>query len=271
MEEISAVLLSAGIGARLRPLTNQWPKCLMPVQGFPILRYWLEYLSSININRVAVNTHYQHLAVEHFVSCQKSKLKVDTFFEKSLLGTAGTLRALGGWIGSGPVLVIHTDNWCNAELSRFIHFHKNERPQGTHMSMMTFDSDEPHNCGIVSVDNNGIVTDFYEKVTNPPGITANAAVYILEQDVIEYINCEKSATDFSLEIIPAFKSAIATWHHKGFHIDIGTPHNLYLAQTTFNHWCRKIPMERDEWDIENAGAVDDLMKNLHVIVEGGDA
>jgi len=55
---MNAILLAAGFGTRLKPLTDVWPKCLMPIHGRPLLEYWLGILYKTDIDNVLVNTHY---------------------------------------------------------------------------------------------------------------------------------------------------------------------------------------------------------------------
>ena len=58
MSEVRALLLAGGLGTRLQPLTDEWPKCLMPIGERPLLEYWLETLFSIDVNEVIVNLHH---------------------------------------------------------------------------------------------------------------------------------------------------------------------------------------------------------------------
>lgn len=263
MKSLTAVLLSAGVGSRLSPLTNDWPKCLMPVQGVPILEYWLDSLASINVKRCIVNTCHQHSHVEKFLHRPKYKSHVKIFNEKSLLGTAGTLRALRDWLGSGPVLMVHADNWCGADLNHFVNFHTNERPHDTHMSMMTFLTNEPQSCGIVKVDREGVLTEFNEKSKNPQGNLANGAVYILEGRVLDFIYSNEHVQDFSCDVLPAFVGSIATWHNHGFHIDIGTSAGLAAAQKTDNPWTDHFKGLADTWSDDYKQIANDLLQKLN--------
>jgi mannose-1-phosphate guanylyltransferase len=88
---MKALLLAAGLGTRLRPITEKIPKCLVPINGVPLLDIWLEKLSNIGIEEFLINTHYLHQDVENFISKNKYKKKIKTTFEEKLLGTAGTL------------------------------------------------------------------------------------------------------------------------------------------------------------------------------------
>ena len=66
--EVRALLLAAGLGSRLRPLTERWPKCLMPIGERPLLEYWLETLYSLKISNVLVNLYHHHEIVRNYLN-----------------------------------------------------------------------------------------------------------------------------------------------------------------------------------------------------------
>jgi mannose-1-phosphate guanylyltransferase len=99
---------------------------------------------------------------------------------------------------------------------------------------MTFDTDAPQSCGIVELDTDGVVQAFHEKVANPPGTRANAAVYIFEPSVVDYIaSLEKEFCDISTEVLPNFIGRIQTFHNTDYHRDIGTLESLAMAELEF--------------------------------------
>ena len=127
----------------------------------------------------------------------------------------------------------HTDNLSLFDTSAFIKSHTN-RPENTDISMMTFITPTPECCGIVKINNWGIVKDFFEKIKNPPGNLANAAVFIIEPRVINYLSdLGKEEIDFSKEVISNYLGCIATFHNDIFHRDIGTKESLFLVHKEF--------------------------------------
>ena len=82
MNKIKALLLAAGLGTRLRPLTDEWPKCLMPIGDRPLLEYWLETVHSANVNDVIVNLHHHSEIVSKFLNRPRFKDKVSYVFEE---------------------------------------------------------------------------------------------------------------------------------------------------------------------------------------------
>jgi len=228
---VRALLLAAGLGTRLRPLTDDWPKCLMPVSGRPLLEYWLHTVSTNGIADVLVNMHFHADKVACFLSRDRFAAWVKQVFEPKLLGTAGTLRKNAEFFRGYTTLLVHADNWCQCDFGAFLRYHLQRRPARCCITMMTFDTDSPQSCGIVETDDQGVVVAFHEKVSNPPGKRANAAVYLLEPEVIAWLENNPEKADFSTEVLPEFIGRIATWHNAGIHRDIGTLPSLQLAQS----------------------------------------
>jgi mannose-1-phosphate guanylyltransferase len=230
VKDTKALLLAAGLGTRLKPLTDIWPKCLMPIRGRPLLEYWLDILQKVGVDDVLVNTHYFSGYIEEFLRQSQFTGWVNSVYEDELLGTAGTIRNNINFCKKNTLLLAHADNWTCCDFSDFLYYHHNQRPKGTVMTMMTFTCPNPSTCGIVQLDCNGIVVEFYEKVKNPPSKLANAAVYLIEPEVIEWIAKHSKVTDFSTEVLPQFIGKIATWENQKNHRDIGTIEMLREAQ-----------------------------------------
>ena len=231
MSNIKALLLAAGLGTRLKPYSDNWPKCLMPIQDRPLLEYWLKILQESCISSVLVNTHYLSEHVEVFINQSQYRGWVNSVYEPILLGTAGTIRGNIDFCSNTTVLLAHADNWTCCNFTEFIDFHKNRRSKNTVMTMMTFKCLDSKSCGIVELDCDGIVIDFHEKVENPPGDIANAAVYLLEPEVVEWIIKNPQITDFSNDVIMQFRGKIATWENNEVHRDVGTIVSLRNAQS----------------------------------------
>ena len=88
---IKTILLSAGLGKRLRPLTNTIPKPLMLINDKPLLSIWLNNLASQNFGPFLINSHYLHKKMENFVQMNELKDRINLVYENTLKGTAGTL------------------------------------------------------------------------------------------------------------------------------------------------------------------------------------
>ena len=231
VNEVRALLLAAGLGTRLSPLTDKWPKCLMPIDKRPLLEYWLETLYSTNVREVLVNLHHHSEIVQEFLNRHRFKNWVSSVSEENLLGTAGTLQKNWQYFKDSTTLLIHSDNWCQCDFGSFLKYHILERPAHTVMTMMVFNSEYPKASGIVELDDNNIVAHFTEKPSHPKSNLANGAVYILEPEVIESLGRGQTVVDFSTEVIPKYMGRIATWKNNNIHRDIGVIEELKAAQS----------------------------------------
>jgi len=226
---VRVLLLAAGLGVRLRPLTYTIPKCLVPIKGKPLLQIWLERLSEIGDGPFLINTHYLSKQVCNFVESSEFCDQVVMVNESKLLGTVGTLLANLDFCGEDDVMLIHADNYCLANFDEFKKAHFS-RPKECLMTMMTFRTSDPSSCGIVKINEKGVLQNFFEKIANPPGNLANGAVYILSNKLIKLIkNHYPNARNFSIDIIPSLEGKIFCYETKEILIDIGTRERYEIA------------------------------------------
>jgi mannose-1-phosphate guanylyltransferase len=224
-----AILLAAGFGTRLRPLTDSVPKCLVPVKGRSLLGVWLERLTGAGFGPFLVNTHYIAGKVDAFIAGSPYRDQVRIVHEASLLGTAGTLLRNMSFFEGCDGLLVHADNYCMADLEVFREAHLH-RPTGCEITMLTFRTDTPSTCGIVEVDRDNVVRGFHEKVANPPGNLANGAVYLLSATAMDEIRVRHATeSDFSTGILPRFIGRIQSHETGEIFIDVGTPETYALA------------------------------------------
>ena len=231
-EKISALILSAGYGTRLRPLTYTIPKCLIKIGNVPILGRWISALKKCNAKNIVINTHYHHKQVHSYInSLNISDTNLTCFYEKELLGTAGTLLANREVFNDGIGLLIHGDNATDVSLCNLIHTHE-KRPKNCILTMLTFTTTEPKQCGIVQINSDNIVTSFEEKSDNPSGNRANGAIYVFDKSLFDFIDdMENIPTDFSKDVLPRLVGRIITYHTDKPYVDIGTPDRLKLARS----------------------------------------
>ncbi|WP_252717126.1 nucleotidyltransferase family protein [Herbaspirillum sp. B65] len=132
-----ALLLAAGLGTRLRPLTDFLPKCLVPVAGRPLLDYWIETLLRQGVEDILINTHYRADLVERYIAASTWCDRVTLVHEPQLLGTAGTALTHRQFFGEQPFLLAHADNLTRFDCRDFLSTHRNS-PQGPALTMMLF-------------------------------------------------------------------------------------------------------------------------------------
>ncbi len=228
-----ALLLAAGLGTRLRPITNTIPKCLVEINNKPLLDYWLELLSGAGIQDVLINLHYlPEKVIAHLSQCTYP-IHIATVHEKDLLGTGGTLLKNSSYFQHEPVMMIHADNLSLFDMNAFMDKFNTRAPH-IDITMMIFYTDTPESCGIVELDDLGIVYNFHEKIKNPPGQLANAAIYILAPPVIDFIaTLKKEMIDFSTDVLPHFMGRINTFYNNIYHRDVGNLESYHLAQIEY--------------------------------------
>lgn len=217
---MNAFLLAAGKGLRLRPYTENIPKCLIKVKKKPLLDYWLNELDKINISKIFINTHYKSEMVHSYVRKHKSFNKIKILNEKKLLGTAGSLFKNVKQFQEDNMLMIHADNYSKFNISNLINAH-NSRPKECLMTMMVFNSPSPKTCGIVEIDKNKIVKSFVEKPKKPLSNLANCAVYVLSKKFFKEFKQNDNLYDFSHDILPKLIGRIFTFKINENFFDIG--------------------------------------------------
>lgn len=233
-----ALLLAAGAGTRLRPLTDTIPKCLVPIHGRPLLDYWIERLLAGGIDRILVNTHWLPDQVRAHIAGGPWKALIDITFEPQLLGTGGTVLANRAFFGGNAFLVAHADNLTDLDVAKFAAMHA-RRPPRCMMTMLAFRTDDPRSCGVLELDEQGVVSAFHEKVADPPSNLANGAVYIAEPELLDRLAAfDRPVVDLSVDVIPQLMGRIFAVDLGCYHRDIGTAESLRRAHLEFGHRAR---------------------------------
>ena len=241
--KIKTILLAAGLGTRLRPLTYHTPKCLVEINGKPLLGYWLSKLNKLGCNEVLINTHYLNEQVERYLSqVSFENMKITTSYEKKLLGTAGTLLNNIDFYRDSIGLLIHADNFTNDPLNEFVNTHI-AKPKDCLFTMLTFQTDNPSSCGIVKKDKSGRIISFFEKPREHIGNCANGALYAFNNDFLDYINqIQGPINDFSIDIIPSVVGKIHSYHTDSVYLDIGN-YDAYAKANNIAKDFQKIDLD----------------------------
>jgi mannose-1-phosphate guanylyltransferase len=226
---MKAFLLAAGVGARLRPLTDQVPKCLIPIGGKPLLEIWFEQLEQLGVTDVRVNTHHLAEQVEAYIAARPpSAMRISTFHEPELLGSAGTIRANRKWLEQErDFLIVYADNLTDANLGDFVRFHRERQADFT---LALFQTKNPSECGIVVRDEAGLVTEFQEKPASPKSSWANAGLYMARPSLFDAIPDKSGVCDFGFDVLPRLMGRMYAFPLSGFYCDIGTVERLEYAR-----------------------------------------
>ncbi len=220
---MKALILAAGLGTRLQPITNTMPKCLVEINGKSMLEFWIDKLQLSQIDEIFINTHHFSELVQERVAKVSSSVALRLIHEEHLLGTAGTLRKVID-LGSleEDLLVLHCDNYSSIDLSQLIQSHVN-RDSRFIATMGVFKTSDIQNSGMVKVTSEGDILEFIEKPIHSNLEWANAAIYILSQEFQRMVESQfTNATSITEEIVPFTLSRIQAHKIEGFHIDMGT-------------------------------------------------
>jgi len=214
------VLLAAGLGTRLRPLTESVPKCLVDIAGKPLLDYWIDGLERADVRQVLVNTHHLPEPVRaHLQSLREQRgFEITEAYEPKLLGSAGTIshnRAFAD--GCDQCLIVYADNLSDLDLGALLRFHA---AHGDPFTMVLFRTTRPKECGIAELDADGRVVEFVEKPAQPKSNLANAGVYVVTADAYREI-ADLRAFDLGFDVLPRFVGRMRGFLHEGYHLDIG--------------------------------------------------
>ncbi len=194
------MVLAAGEGTRLRPLTLLLPKPMVPIVGTPLLEHTLTWLAGQGVSEAAINLYHRPQAIPDHFGSQFAGVRLHYFFEDTLRGTAGGVGAAARLFQDEPFFVVYGDNLIHADLRRLAEFH---RSSGGEATISLFHHPNPTAAGIVGLGDDGRVTRFVEK---PPADEvfsdlANAGVYVLNPSVLSVIPPD-APSDFGRDVFP---------------------------------------------------------------------
>jgi mannose-1-phosphate guanylyltransferase len=226
---MKAFLLAAGHGTRLRPYTENLPKCLLAIQGVPMLEIWLSLCRDLGISEVLVNTHAHAAQVVDFVQRWKEGVRVKVVEEEKLFGSGGTLRANRHWVRSEDQFwIFYADVLTSANLAGMQRFHT----AASAATLGIYRVPDPGRCGIVTIDQNQVITDFEEKPAHPKSHWAFAGIMIGTQELLDTIP-DRFGADIAFDVLPRLAGRMRAYFLNGYVIDIGTIENYRAAQTSW--------------------------------------
>lgn len=249
---MKALLLAAGLGTRLRPLTEKTPKPLLPIKGRPLLEIHLDRLRDAGVYEVLINTHYEH---EQFLAFAKAYMgahpgvRISLAHEPDLLGSAGTLaRCESFFEGEASFFVVYADNLTDIDYGALISCHNTMRMDVT-IAAQEVSEEDVHKKGIIELSDNGRIKRFHEK-PNPQSVSsrlANAGIYCLSRRALDYMPEDVLAglCDFGHDYFPHALSQgarMCVYHMSEHLLDIGTPEAYAAAQEV--DWIKTGPKRK---------------------------
>ena len=224
---MKAFLLAAGLGTRLRPITDTTPKCMLDVGGRPLLDIWLAAFSEAGVDEVLVNLHHLPEIVRRHLDARTAPPTVRPVFEPELLGSAGTLLANREWVqGEDLFLACNADNLTDFDLRLLIDSH---REHGAIATLTVFHSPNPSAGGVIELDETGWVTGFTEKPEKPVSDLTNAGMYAFHPDVLDEIGATPPC-DIGYDLLPRLVGKARAVLADGYFRDVGTAGAYRLAR-----------------------------------------
>ncbi|MCX8128646.1 MAG: mannose-1-phosphate guanyltransferase [Clostridia bacterium] len=197
---MKAIIMAGGEGSRLRPLTCDLPKPMVPVMNKPIMQHIIELLKSYGITEIGVTLMYLPQKIkDYFGNGSSFGVNLHYFTEDSPLGTAGSVKNAGDFLDE-TFVVISGDSLTNMNLCEAIKFHKSKKSKAT---LILTKVDVPLEYGVVLTDTQGAITGFLEKPSwgEVFSDTVNTGTYILEPEILKYFE-KGQKFDFSQDLFP---------------------------------------------------------------------
>jgi mannose-1-phosphate guanylyltransferase / phosphomannomutase len=192
--------MAGGEGTRLRPLTSNQPKPMVPIVGKPCMEHILELLRHHGFEDVIVTLAFMPQAIRtYFADGESLGMNVEYSVEESPLGTAGSVRLTSNKLDD-TFVVISGDALCDFDLTKLVEFHK-ERKSWVTIALKSVPN--PLEFGIVVTDSEGRIERFLEKPSWSQVFsdTINTGVYVLEPEALKYVPDDRPY-DFSKELFP---------------------------------------------------------------------
>jgi len=182
-----AMVLAAGLGTRLRPLTDLISKPMAPIVNKPVMEHIIELLVKYDFNEIVCNLHWYPEAIKnYFGDGSKWNIKISYSYEPELLGTAGGVKKTEAFFENETFLILSGDALTDINLKELMEFHKKK---GGICTLALTEVDDPSQYGVVIMDNENRITGFQEKplTGEEKSRLANSGIYVFEPEIFNYI------------------------------------------------------------------------------------
>jgi mannose-1-phosphate guanylyltransferase/mannose-1-phosphate guanylyltransferase/phosphomannomutase len=199
------MVLAAGLGTRLRPLTWDISKPMVPVANRPIMEHVLQLLARNEVGEVIANLHWYGDSIRNaFGDGSSLGMELSYSEEEELLGTAGGVRKVSDFFGSDPFVVLAADALTDIDIGAVMRTHEENDWIATLTAVKVADTSE---YGVIVSGNDGRVQGFQEKPDPAEALSdlANCMIYVFEPEIFDYFP-GKEEVDFALDVFPALLS-----------------------------------------------------------------
>ena len=226
------ILLVGGFGTRLKPLTSESPKPMLPVAGLPVTEHQILAAKRAGIKTLVLATSYlSEVFTPYFGDGSKWDMKILYALEKEPLGTGGAIRNAAGMLdfeslGDEPIVVFNGDVLSRHSIANQIEFHQAKNADAT---IHLIDVEDARAFGCVPTDDEGRVTAFHEKMDNPVTNSINAGCYVFHPSVLDLIPLG-DVVSIERETFPALVESgrpVFGYKEQAYWLDVGTPAALF--------------------------------------------
>ena len=183
---MQAIILAGGIGSRLKPLTENLPKPMIPLLNKPLMEYTVELLKKHNLTNIGATLMFLPQKIkEHFTDGNAWRVEMSYFQETTPLGTGGSVKMAENQLDE-TFVVISGDALTNVDLTKVLEFHKTNEADVT---IVLSKQENPLEYGVVLTDETGKITAFSEKPQweNVVSNTVNTGIYVMNKKVLSKI------------------------------------------------------------------------------------
>lgn len=224
----TGILLVGGFGTRLKPLTDEYPKPMLPVAGLPVTEHQILAAKKAGIHTLVLATSYlAEIFTPYFGDGTKWGMKILYAVEKEPLGTGGAIANAAQLLGSDePVVIFNGDVLSRHSIADQIAFHIRKKADVT---LHLIDVKDARAFGCVPTDSDGRVTAFLEKMANPVSNSINAGCYVFSPEVINQIPLAR-VISVERETFPgmiAHARPVFGYREQSYWLDVGTPAALF--------------------------------------------
>ncbi len=225
MSRKKAMVLAAGLGTRLRPLTDLISKPMAPIVNKPVMEHIIDLLAKHGFRDIVCNLHYFPEEIKnHFGDGSKWGINIVYSFEEELLGTAGGVRKVEDFFEGQTFLVISGDALTDIDLSCAYRFHKEKKGVGT---LVLTEVEDTSQFGVVILDEDRRIKGFQEKPLGGEAKSnlANSGIYFFETDVFKFMPPKGQFYDFGKNLFPKLLKKDIPYYgyrHKRYWNDVGS-------------------------------------------------